>query len=193
MSFFLSFFLSCRTAARAMSPARLRIGGSEGDVLCYDVPSFNSTCASMHQNDTSMCLLMPRFEALAKFATDSGLDLVFGLNAMWGRVNHDEKEPLDFTNIAALLRYAAAHDVVLWGLELGNEKCGPPVEVFAADYKKLQSLLKEIWPEVTKRPKLIGNDCNTNPKYLAQWLPLLNDSVLDVLTYHRYIRIRNTL
>jgi len=59
--------------------------------------------------------------------------------------------------------------------------------VFAQDYRNLQSLLKELWSDESKRPKLIGNDCNTNPKYLAQWLPLLNDNVLDVLTYHRYV------
>ncbi len=62
----------------------LRIGGSEGDVLCYDVPSFNSTCKDMNQTDPLMCLSMDRFEALSKFASDLGLKLVFGLNAVWG-------------------------------------------------------------------------------------------------------------
>ena len=74
-----------RAAAKAMSPAVLRIGGSEGDVVCYDVPSHNSTCASMGQTDPAMCLSMERFEALGRFAADCGLGLVFGLNAVWGR------------------------------------------------------------------------------------------------------------
>ena len=48
-------------AARAMAPAVLRIGGSEGDVLCYNVPEYGSTCADMGQNDTGMCLEMTRY------------------------------------------------------------------------------------------------------------------------------------
>ena len=178
-----------RTAAKAMSPARLRIGGSEGDVLCYDVPTYNSTCESMNQTDSLMCLKMDRFEQIAKFASDTGLKLVFGLNAVWGREGHQLSNPLDMTNIEALLRYAAEKQVPLYGVELGNEKCGPPPDVFAADYKNLQSLLRSIWPGKANadRPLLIGNDCNTNPKYLSEWLPLLNDSVLDVVTYHRYV------
>ena len=43
-------------AAKALSPgAALRVGGPEGDVVCYDVPEFNSTCASMNQTDPSAC------------------------------------------------------------------------------------------------------------------------------------------
>ena len=176
-----------RKAASAMYPARLRIGGSEGDVVCYDVPMYNSTCDSMGQNDTAFCLSMERFEEIAKFASDTNLELVFGLNAVWGRKNHNLTEPLDMTNIRALLKYASVNRIPLYGVELGNEKCGPPPDVFAKDYENLKSILNELWSDESSRPKLIGNDCNTNPSYLKEWLPLLNDTVLDVLTYHRYV------
>ena len=69
---------------QAMSSSVLRIGGSEGDVLCYDVPDFNSTCADMNQTDPLMCLPMKRYEQLLQFASDTGLNLVFGLNAVYG-------------------------------------------------------------------------------------------------------------
>ena len=35
------------------------------------------------------------------------------------------------------------------------------------------------------RRRIAGNDCNTNPRYLKSWLPLVAD-VLNVTTYHRY-------
>ena len=58
---------------------------------------------------------------------------------------------------------------------------------YSADYKKLRQLINSYWPDESVRPLIFGNDCNTNPSYLQQWLPLLNDTVLDVLTYHRYV------
>ena len=54
------------------------------------------------------------------------------------------------------MRYAAEKGVPLHGVELGNEKCGPPPALFAADYKALQKLLSEIWPDAHTRPLLIG-------------------------------------
>eukprot|EP00750_Incisomonas_marina_P029050 INCI7031.9.p1 GENE.INCI7031.9~~INCI7031.9.p1 ORF type:complete len:612 (+),score=63.50 INCI7031.9:363-2198(+) len=248
-------------AAKALSPAVLRIGGSEGDVLCYDVPQFNSTCADMNQTDPAMCLPMGRLEELCEFASNTGLSMAFGLNAVWGRKDHDLNNPLDFTNIEALLAYVSSQKLEIFGFELGNEKCGPPPPILAGsvpffhwlsimvtwtkqplhlslvalflwctyclgDYWKLKGLLEKYWPDAKSRPRLIGNDCNTNPacvlgsahgspgvkgtmfllllrgewyfvagcfalcfcgRYLAEFLPLLNNSVLDVLTYHRYI------
>jgi hypothetical protein len=35
-------------AAASLAPGILRVGGSEGDVVVYDVPSHNSTCLDMN-------------------------------------------------------------------------------------------------------------------------------------------------
>eukprot|EP00041_Stephanoeca_diplocostata_P038509 m.1520979 g.1520979 ORF g.1520979 m.1520979 type:complete len:586 (-) comp25229_c0_seq4:3871-5628(-) len=174
-----------RATATALSPAMLRIGGSEGDVLCYDVPEYNSTCADMNQTDPAMCLNMARFLELGKFAASTGNKIAFGLNAIWGRPNQDIAKPLDLSNIRALLTFAAKNDMPIYGWELGNEKPKIPAEVMAQDYHNLKKLIVELWPDVNNRPKLIGNDCNANPGYLNSWLPLVAD-VLDVLTYHHY-------
>jgi len=196
-----------RSMARAMSPARLRIGGSEGDVVAYHVPSRNSTCESMGMKRSSpFCLSMGRFEELGNFAKELGLSLVFGLNAMAGREGGGAMKALDLTNIEALLTYAKEHGIPLYGVELGNELCKKiSPSLYAADYRHLKSLLGNIWPQESEgeRPLLIGNDCNiwppgskserlgndttTKASYLEEWLPLLNDAVLDVITYHRYV------
>jgi heparanase 1 len=55
----------------------------------------------------------------------------------------------------------------------------------AADYHNLAALLVKYWPTKKIRPLLIGNDCNSNPGFLAKWLPKVAD-VLDVVTYHHY-------
>ena len=89
------------------------------------------------------------------------------------------------TNINALLAYTAAHNIHVYGFELGNEKCGPPPALFANDYHALHELLVKYWPDRSTRPLLIGNDCNTNPSYLTSFLPLVAD-ILDVTTYHHY-------
>ncbi len=49
------------------------------------------------------CLNMSRLGQLCDFATATGAGLVFGLNAVWGRADHNLSNPLDFTNIEALL------------------------------------------------------------------------------------------
>eukprot|EP00658_Telonema_sp_P-2_P001123 TRINITY_DN10428_c0_g1_i1.p1 TRINITY_DN10428_c0_g1~~TRINITY_DN10428_c0_g1_i1.p1 ORF type:complete len:542 (+),score=120.28 TRINITY_DN10428_c0_g1_i1:238-1863(+) len=174
-----------RAAASAMSPAVLRVGGSEGDVLCYDVAEFGSSCASMNQTDPNMCLTMPRYEQLVGFAKETGLKLVFGLNAIWGRPGHNTSLPLSMKNIRALLAYTAKHGLSVYGFELGNEEPTISPAVMAADYHALHQLLTEYWPSKEGRPLLIGNDCNTDPKYLDQFLPLVS-GILDVVTYHRY-------
>jgi hypothetical protein len=42
---------------------------------------------------------------------DTGIKFVFGLNAVWGRENHDLKNPLGVENIGALLAYSAVHNI----------------------------------------------------------------------------------
>ena len=41
---------------------------------------------------------------------------------MWGRKDHAAKNPLDMSNIEALLAYTAKHSLQVYGFELGNEK-----------------------------------------------------------------------
>ena len=64
------------------------------------------------------CLEMPRYEKLASFAENAGLRFVFGLNAVWGRKDHDLDNPLGMVNIEALLAYTAKHGVKMWGFEV---------------------------------------------------------------------------
>ena len=69
----------------------------------------------------------------------------------------------DTADARALIKYAISAGHKFYGFELGNEKCGPPPALFAQDYRNVAGLLAKHWPDITRRPLLIGNDCNTNP------------------------------
>ena len=61
--------------------------------------------------------------------------------------------------------------IVRYGFELGNELPHIPADVSGVDYNNLHGLLVKYWPDPAVRPKLIGNDVNTNPAYLKQCAP----------------------
>lgn len=169
-----------RAAAKAIAPGKLRVGGSEGDEVYYDVDG--SGCPP----DTApgMCLSMERWKELGSFAQQTGMSLVFGLNAMR---RAGKSDPLNFTNIEAFLRYTKDNDVPVYGFELGNElteKVEP--RTLANDFVALKGFLQEIWPDADGRPKLVGPDDNPNTKYMEAFLKVAG-SDMDAVTFHNYV------
>ena len=157
-----------RALAAALSPAYLRVGGSEGDNAVYDIPA--GTCATA-KADPAFCLSAARWEELTSFCADTGLDLAFGINIMYGR-GADGKGPWDPSNMRALLEYTAAHNITVGGFEMGNEK----EEVltpkgYAGDMLTARAMVDRIFPgegggEGGGRPLLIGPDENPRPDWL---------------------------
>jgi len=175
-----------RAAVSALAPGHLRIGGSEGDHIIYDVAGDGcgaSTTGAPQPVDPAFCLSMARWRELVAFASDTGVSLVLGLNAMSYRAN--SSAPLDLRNIAAFLNYTAAAGLRVGGFELGNELPKISPAVCAQDYLNLAQLLEHFWPNATARPRLIGNDLNSDEEYVRAFLPLVGGA-LDVLTYHNY-------
>eukprot|EP01051_Picozoa_sp_SAG22_P027437 SAG22_NODE_9178_length_605_cov_0.816206_1_plen_147_part_01 len=79
-----------RALSAAMSPAFLRIGGSEGDDAVYDIDGACNKTAGTFVGLTGIpksafCLTMPRWEEILSYANDTGLSIAFGLNVMYGR------------------------------------------------------------------------------------------------------------
>jgi heparanase len=106
--------------ARALSPAYLRIGGTEADHLYY---AFEGRAPGERPPPGYELTLEPaRWDALQAFASAAGLDLFFTLNAGPGpRAGGAGWQP---DNAEALLRHArdAGHHVSVF--ELGNEVNG---------------------------------------------------------------------
>ena len=174
-----------RAAVTALSPGYLRVGGSEGDRIVYDVSGDDCgpKSGAPQPVDPAFCLSMARWRELVGFASDCGVSLVLGLNAMTFRAN--DSAPLDLSNIDQFLGYTAKAGLRVGGFELGNELPKVPPAVCAHDFLGVAALLAKHWPDKATRPKLVGNDLNADETYVRSWLPLVGGA-LDALTYHNY-------
>lgn len=190
-------------AATQLSPGVLRIGGSPEDSITYDfdgacahasiTPSQSHNayyCSQVHPAQYG-CLTTTRWNEIVAFARQTGLKLVFGLNACYGRESADS--PMDFSNIKALLSYIASapeHHDVLFGFEFGNELTTQiSAPTWANDVKTLhQLILATFGPK--NPPHIIGPDLAPNAEYFDTILKMLQTpdggNILHAVTYHEY-------
>ena len=170
--------------ARSLSPAVLRVGGSEGDMVMYETPT--SPCPP-DPNRTLFCLTMQRWREINAFAASTGNKVAYGLNALFGRNKTCHSCPWDPTNARAFLEYAKAQSLTPYAFEFGNELT--PfilVEQYAKDVLVLRALLNEVWPDAAQRPLLVTNDANPDAAYLEALLKGAPGAI-DVATWHLYI------
>ena len=101
--------------AKSLSPAVLRVGGSEGDMVFYETPG--APCPP----NTTFCLTFARWGEINAFAEATGNKVAFGLNAMAGRLNKTcPLCPWDPTNTAAFLAASKAAGITPYAFEFGN-------------------------------------------------------------------------
>ena len=125
---------SLRAVAKGLSPGWLRIGGTPADGIVYEVNggecanvsvSPEPTCQQNAVNkcdkcgDAYGCLKWQRWVELLRFANETDMRIIFGLNGCRGRSGPDT--PLDFSNIHALLNKTVVVGLgnLLHGVELG--------------------------------------------------------------------------
>ncbi|KAG0470300.1 hypothetical protein HPP92_016463 [Vanilla planifolia] len=157
-------------AVKAFSPLKLRLGGSLDDMVIYqENPS--QPCGPFVVNTSALfgfsngCLSLARWDELNKFFTESGAAVVFGLNALNGRVT----------------------------LRDGNELSGKGyrARVHALQYAKdvitLKSLVKRIYKAQQKKPLVIAPGGNYEEKWFREFIDKTKpSSSLDVITHHIY-------
>jgi heparanase 1 len=168
--------------AKALAPAVLRVGGSQGDLVFYELPG--QPCPP----NTTFCLTMDRWAEITAFAARNDLTLAFGLNAMAGRLNKTcSKCPWDPTNTDAFLAHTAAAKLPVGLFEFGNELTPfVNVDTYSNDVLVLRGLINKYYPDATSRPRLVANDANPDARYLATVLNNTNGAI-DVATWHMYI------
>ena len=116
-----------RTLAKALSPANLRIGGSDADSAVYNEEFPGGIACPPEVIAKRVCLTPARWDETIAFANATGLRIAFTLNMMAGRCGkpscgHTGTGPWDSTNARALLTYTAKKypNFAQHGFELGD-------------------------------------------------------------------------
>ncbi|KAF8393125.1 hypothetical protein HHK36_021366 [Tetracentron sinense] len=187
-------------AIKAFSPLKLRLGGSLQDKVIYEQKGLQQPCMPFLKNSSEMfgfaqgCLPMSRWDELNNFFKETGAVIVFGLNALNGRVIKSDGSavgPWSTTNAEALIRYTVNKGYSIRGWELGNELSGSGVgtrvaaDQYASDMISLQNIVQDIYRGFKVQPLVIA----PGGFFDANWYKELIDKTpksLDVVTHHIY-------
>ncbi|KAF7094054.1 hypothetical protein CFC21_096410 [Triticum aestivum] len=188
-------------AVKAFSPLVLRLGGSLQDKVVYGTADRRGPCAPFTKSESEMfgftegCLPMRRWDELNAFFQKSGAKIVFGLNALNGRV------PLqggamggnwDTTNAASFIRYTAGKGYKIHGWELGNELSGSGIgtKIGAAQYVKdaiaLKTTVDSVYRGSPAKPLVLAPGGFFDPAWYGELIAKTKPDMLDVVTHHIY-------
>jgi heparanase 1 len=184
--------------AGALSPAYLRIGGSESDKAYYDLGAGLGRGPTIPRGYES-AMTGAQWDAIQAFAARHDLGLVFTLNA--GPATRDKRGRWQGDNAAELLAYTAerGYSVDVW--ELGNEVNiffavhGPSAQVTPGQYAQDLRVARALVDRFTPGARLAGQGS-------AYW-PVLGEplgalygfmpgylkgagNVIDVVSWHYY-------
>ena len=144
--------------ATSLSPAYLRVGGSEGDMVQYIFRG--ASCNTSAGANVTFCLTPERWAEINAWARTTGLKIAFGVNAMTGRVRPNAS--MNLSNLDTFLAESAAAGLdasnTLPYLEFGNEKQEAiTAAAYAADVLRVRALIDTHWAGVpaSLRPKLV--------------------------------------
>ncbi|KAL5224762.1 hypothetical protein ABZP36_011401 [Zizania latifolia] len=188
-------------AVRAFSPLKLRLGGSLQDKVVYGAGAGGRPCTPFVKNASEMhgftqgCLPLHRWDELNAFFQKSGAKIVFGLNALNGRVHLSDGSmggPWDYTNAASLIHYTASKGYKIHGWELGNELSGTGVgaqvgvEQYAADVIALKSLVDNIYRGSPSKPLVLAPGGFFDAGWFTELIVKTKPNLLNVITHHIY-------
>ncbi|XP_006655848.2 heparanase-like protein 3 [Oryza brachyantha] len=188
-------------AVRAFSPLKLRLGGSLQDKLVYGTGDGGGRCTPFVKNTSEMfgftqgCLPMHRWDELNAFFQKSGARIVFGLNALNGRVPLPDGSmggPWDYTNAASLIRYTASKGYKIHGWELGNELSGTGVgtkvgaDQYAADVIALKSVVDNVYQGSPSKPLVLAPGGFFDAGWFTELIIKTKPNLLNVVTHHIY-------
>jgi hypothetical protein len=159
------------------APAFLRVGGSGGNWLWYDMR--NGTCDGLQgwkegANSQDACLNSSHWAAVNHFASSTGARLIFGL-----------RNKVGVPELRAFLQHSISQNFSIFGIEPSNEEGCPP----RSDLALIINLLRELYPQEASRPQLLGADTVGKPiAALQAFLNMTASLGMPALagTYHSY-------
>ncbi|KAJ0984788.1 hypothetical protein J5N97_003144 [Dioscorea zingiberensis] len=189
-------------AVKKFSPLKLRLGGTLQDKVIYDIGNTGGPCTPFANNNSEMfgftqgCLPLSRWDELNHFFRKTRAVIIFGLNALNGRVplkNGSVRGPWNSTNAAALIRYTFNKRYPIHGWELGNELSGNGVgasiaaDQYAADVISLKSIVNEIYQNSTrKKPLVLAPGGFFDADWFGKIVNKTRPNSLDVISHHIY-------
>ncbi|KAL0903389.1 hypothetical protein M5K25_027765 [Dendrobium thyrsiflorum] len=188
-------------AIKAFSPLKLRLGGSLQDKVIYDTGDPQKPCRPFVKNSSEMfgftegCLPLSRWDQLNEFFRESGATVIFGLNALNGRVPMSDGSvggPWNYTNAASLIRYTVNKGYTVSGWELGNELSGSGVgarinaDQYAADLNNLRFIVDETYNGSQFKPLVLAPGGFFDADWFREFLVKTKPSSLDVISHHIY-------
>ena len=196
-----------KTLASGLNGSLLRMGGSPADMLLYE--TYPDACSKENLNKTQkhgsgyycpiwdqvegQCLTMERWKELNIFASQTGLQIAFDLNACWGR--YSATDEMNFTMIEGLIRATSIGKddwARVFAFEFGNELyTNVAADRYASDLKHIRGLIEKYWGSKNKSvPKLLGPDCGAGymgNHYLDSMLTAAEgNKTLHAVTVHLY-------
>ncbi|URE14170.1 heparanase-like protein [Musa troglodytarum] len=188
-------------AVKAFSPLKLRLGGSLQDKIIYGTGDPKPQCTPFIKSTSEMfgftqgCLPMSRWDELNEFFQKAGAVIIFGLNALNGRVTLSDGSlggPWNYSNAAALIRYTVNKGYAIHGWELGNELSGSGVgarigaDQYAADVINLRSIINEIYQGLPDKPLVLAPGGFLDTNWFTEIISRTKPNSLDVITHHIY-------
>jgi len=194
--------------AKGLSPAFLRVGGTEADYLYYDLPGSSPSAARDGDGPRpTHSVTKTMWDGVTGLAKAAGWSMVFGVSGL-NRTTDDVWRP---DSARSLLEYAKAQGILV-GYELHNEEdLDDPKdktnftitpETTAEDFAAMTQLMKDVYGQAgpptvqessASRPMLIGSDVADGMSFLADFASNLSaraapgsDRVLSALTWHHY-------
>ncbi|CAM0942781.1 unnamed protein product [Alopecurus aequalis] len=186
-------------AVKAFSPIKLRLGGSLQDLVVYGTGNTGEPCLPFTKNVSAMfgftqgCLPMHRWDELSAFFHKAGAQIIFGLNALNGRVPMPDGSmggPWDYTNAESFIRYTVDKGYDMHGWELGNELSGTGVgtridaDQYAADVITLNQVVEKAYQG--SKPLVLAPGGFFDPGWFTELVAKTKPNQMDVITHHIY-------
>ncbi|XP_078437851.1 heparanase-like protein 3 [Wolffia australiana] len=192
-----------RNAIKAFSPLKLRLGGSLQDKVLYAMGDAVRPCRPFVKNSSELfgfssgCLTSARWDELNDFFRETGALVVFGLNALEGRVRLPDGSSggrWNSSNAASLIQYTASKGYDVYGWELGNELSGSGVGTrvtaaqYAADVISLKRLVNEIYEAYPslKKPLVLAPGGFFEAQWFTDFINNTKPNFVDAVTHHIY-------
>ena len=181
-----------RRLVQELAPGYVRIGGSEADVLLYDLGDDPPEEAP---EPYEWVLTREQVDGIIDFAEDLDFEILFTLNA--GPSARDADNTWTPDNARVLMEYMVAEGAPVGVWELGNEVNGfavfhgPDAQItpteYAADIETLRTLRDELDPgtPIAGPAVVVWPETGEPLVFIEEFIELAGDRV-DILTWHFY-------